>query len=77
MPRYFFHIKNEVETIRDEDGIELDGLEEVRKLATESARAMLSEAVCEGHDLNGRAFVVMDEQGRVVLNLPFKQAIGD
>jgi hypothetical protein len=45
MPRYFFHIKNEVETIRDEDGIELDGLEEARKLATESAREMLSEAV--------------------------------
>jgi len=23
MPRYFFHIKDEVETIRDEEGIEL------------------------------------------------------
>jgi hypothetical protein len=77
MPRYFFHIKDEAETIRDEDGIELHDLDEVRKLATESAREMMSEAVREGHEPSGREFVITDEQGRVVLNFPFKDALSD
>jgi len=38
MPRYFFHINDEVETIRDEKGIELYGLDAVGKVATKSAR---------------------------------------
>jgi hypothetical protein len=75
MPRYFFHIKDEVETIRDEDGIELHGLDAVRKVATESAREMMSEAVREGHEPNDRAFVVTNQQGETVLTFPFKLAL--
>ena len=77
MPRYYFHIKNEVETIQDEEGLVLRGLDEVREEATESAREMMSDKVLEGHGPDGRAFVVTDEQGQVVLDFPFKLAISD
>jgi hypothetical protein len=77
MPRYFFHIKDEVETIRDEEGIEFHNFDAVREEATESAREMMSEKVREGHGPDSRAFIVTDEQGRVVLNFPFRDAIHD
>jgi len=48
MPRYFFHIKDEVETIRDEEGIEFHNLDAVQGEAIESAREMMSGEVREG-----------------------------
>lgn len=77
MSRYYFHIKNEVETIRDQEGQELHGLDAVREEATESAREMMSEKVRGGQGPDGRAFVVMDEHGQTVLTFPFKDAISD
>jgi len=75
MPRYYFHIKDEVQTIHDREGIELRDLGAIREEATESAREMLSEKVRQGHGPDGRAFVVENEQGCVVLDFPFKEAI--
>ena len=40
-------------------------------------RQGMSERVLDGHAPNDRTFVVTDEQGRVVLNFPFKEAICD
>jgi len=77
MPRYFFHIKDEVETIRDEEGIEFHNLDAVRGEAIESARERMSGEVREGHGADGRTFVVTDEQGHTVLTFPFKDAISD
>jgi hypothetical protein len=77
MPRYFFHIKDEVETIRDMEGAEFHNLDAVREEATESAREMMSVDVRQGHRPDGRTFVVTDEQGDVVLNFPFELAIRD
>ena len=75
MPLYFFHIKDEATTMLDHEGIELDDLEAVREEATQAARQTMSGRVLDGHEPNGRAFVVTDEQGHVVLNFPFKLAI--
>jgi len=72
LPRYFFHINDEV---RNEAGIELHGLDAVGKVATNSARPMVSEAVREGHEPNGRAFVVYDPTRRNGSYLPFKVAL--
>jgi len=75
MPRYFFHIKDEVETIRDEEGIEFHNLDAVRGEAMESAREMMSGEVREGHGPDGRTFVITDEQGQTVLTFPFKMPL--
>jgi hypothetical protein len=77
MPRYFFHIKDKEETIRDEEGIELHGLDAVHEEVTESAREMMSDDVRQGSGPDGRTFVVTDEQGQTVLTFPFKDAISD
>jgi hypothetical protein len=77
MPRYYFHVKDEQKTIRDEEGSEFQNLDAVREEAMESAREMMSGDVRQGHRPNGRTFVVMDEQGNVVLNFPFELAIRD
>jgi len=77
MTRYFFHIKGEAKTVLDEEGIELTDLDEVREEATGSARQLMSEQVLRGQAPNGREFVVVDEQGQIVLTFPFKLAIRD
>ena len=77
MLHYYFHIKDEAKTIRDEEGIEFHYLDAVREEATESARQLMSEEVREGHGPDGRAFVVTDEQGETVLTVPFKDAFRD
>ena len=71
LPRYFFHINDEV---RNEAGIELHGLDAVGKVATNSARPMVSEAVREGHEPNGRAFVVYDPTRRNGSYLPIQSS---
>ena len=77
MPRYFFHIKDKAQEIRDEERIELDDLDEVREEAAESARLILTQQALYGQAQDGREFVVTDEQGHVVLNFPFKLPIGN
>jgi Domain of unknown function (DUF6894) len=71
MPRYFFHIKDKP----DEERIELHGLDAVREEATESAGEIMSEEVREGHEPDGRAFVVTDDQGETVITFRFKLAL--
>jgi len=77
MPRYFFHIKEDAKTTLDSEGIELEGMHAVLEEAKEGAREIMSERVLRGHGPNGRAFVVVDEQGTTVLTLPFKLALDD
>lgn len=47
MPRYYFHLHNDME-VPDEEGSELADLEAARTLAVASAREMAAEAVREG-----------------------------
>jgi hypothetical protein len=75
MPRYFFHIDDEHELIRDLEGSDLPDLDAVRREATESARQIMSQAVLIGRPANGRKFVITNEEGYVLLEFPFKEAI--
>jgi hypothetical protein len=75
MPRYFFNIVDHDRTHVDPQGVELASLDEVRHEAIVSAREMMSEAVLRGGAANGRQFVVTDESGAVVAEIPFKDAI--
>jgi len=74
MPRYFFntHIGNE--TIRDEEGEELRDADQ----AWEVAKAMIEELLeDEGShpSLLSASIVVIDEDGDVVLEFPFSEAL--
>jgi len=74
MPRYYFntHIGNE--TIRDEEGEELRDADQ----AWEVAKAMIEELLeDEGShpSLLTASIVVLDEDGDVVLEFPFSEAL--
>jgi hypothetical protein len=79
MPRYFFHVKHDGATMLDREGIDLDDLEAERNEARALARQSMSERILNAHPhpLDGRTFVVTDEEGHTVLTYPFLNAIRD
>jgi hypothetical protein len=75
MPRYYFNIDNSIGYLADEEGRELAGPDEARREALKGARSILAEDVLQGKiDLRGR-LEVKDEAGRIVLTLPFSEAV--
>ena len=79
MPRYVLHVTRDAVTMLDREGIELDDLRVVRNEARTLARQSMSERALNGHPhpLDGRTFVVTDEEGHTVLTYSFKDAIND
>jgi len=75
MPRYFFHIREEEQVIVDDEGIDLPNLEAAREEAVAAARQLLSQSVLKGKACNGRVFEITNENGIVVLSVPFRETI--
>jgi len=75
VPHYFFSIVDDDHTIVDTQGVELADLDEVHQEAVTSAREPISEGVLRGEAPNGRRFVVTDEAGAVVAEIPFKDTM--
>ena len=76
MPRYFFHIKEENgELLRDEEGIELGDLDAVHLEAVEAAREIMSDDVLKGRAPGRQAFIIEDDVGATVSEVPFTKAI--
>ena len=74
MPRYFFHLHNDIET-RDEEGIELPDLAAARGVAEHEARAIAAEAVANGRLCLHHSIEVTDESGASVLTVRFGEAV--
>ena len=77
MPLYYFHVINGEETIRDEEGIDLANMDEVREEALQAARQIMAELVLTGKDLDNRRFEIEDDAGETMLIYPFKLALAD
>ena len=74
MPRFYFHIYDEVDLL-DEEGIEMADAPTARAAAMAGARAMICDEVKKGHlDLRHR-IEVEDESGGAVLTLTFGDAV--
>lgn len=75
MARYFFHLHESAGFLKDEEGLELPDGDAVRQEALKGARSILGHDVQSGSlDLRGR-IEVADAHGRVVLVLPFHEAV--
>lgn len=74
MPRYFLHLKDG-ETVRDEDGMILDGVEQARDEAVRSARDMMSDQVRQGRLSLRDRIEVEDEAGDIVLTVTFRESL--
>lgn len=75
MPRYFFHIHNDTETI-DEEGQVLADAEAARMRAVDEARNLAAESVkSHGHLVLDHNIRVTDETGAIVITVPFENAV--
>jgi hypothetical protein len=75
MPRYYFHVLDDLVAL-DEEGVELPDLDTVKRQAFVAARELIAEEV----RVHARVplyhrIEVTDEQGEVVLTLPFKEVV--
>jgi hypothetical protein len=75
MPMFFFNVVAATGTMEDEEGTELPGLEAARREAIKDARALMSTAILRGDDISARRIVICDEAGKVLLLVPFTEAI--
>ena len=73
MPRFYFHVFNDVIAI-DEEGLELPDLETAREQAMESARELVCEGIHKGHLNLDHRIEVEDEAHNKVLILTYREA---
>ena len=72
--RYFFHIRDNG-FYRDEDGMELSGIESAQKVASETARSFMIQQI-RGGSLNlSHQVEVHDERGQLVYTLRLRDAV--
>jgi hypothetical protein len=74
MPRFYFHLYND-EISRDEEGKELSDPSVAHKTALAYARDMAAVTVREGRLNLSHCIEVTDQDGSVVLTLPFRNAV--
>jgi hypothetical protein len=75
MTRYYFHIKDGADLIKDPEGTELLTAEEAKSQALKSARELWADAIKSGRDLGADAVVVADEHGQTLTFVPMTEAL--
>jgi hypothetical protein len=76
MPRYFFNARIGDELISDPEGEELRDPDRAWEIARVMIRELLKTDVAEG-DLLNATLEVTDDEGEIVLEFPFAEAILD
>lgn len=74
MPRYFFHLYNDLE-VEDEEGVDLADLETVRAEALKAARDLMAEDVRLGKLTLSHRIEVRDQKGEPVHTVRYGDAI--
>ena len=75
MPRYFFNTRIGKELLLDPEGEDLRDPDQAWNVARRTIRELLSAE--GGQDLLGAIMEVSDEEGDIVLEFPFSEAILD
>jgi hypothetical protein len=71
MPRYFFNLTNDIRTVVDADGVQLEDEEAMRLEALEMVTGLRKEAHITGMDWSGWRVIVRDENGCECLEVKF------
>jgi hypothetical protein len=74
MPRYFLHVVDG-KFLRDEEGQEFTGLDHAKAEAVASARSIMREAIWGGRLPLNESIQITDEQGAVLLEVPFRSVV--
>jgi hypothetical protein len=75
MPRFYFHLYECGRLIVDDEGREVSDLDSLRGLALTEAREVMAAEVKAGKLCLSCYIQVNDEQQRVVLSVPFREAL--
>ena len=75
MPLFYFDFGDDNGSGAD-DGIEFPSIEAAYLVAYHAAIDMWAEARHVGRDLSGHQFFIRDENGRVLVELSFAEAVG-
>lgn len=75
MARFFFHIRNHHEFLRDREGVEMTSARAALYEAEDAAREILAEKVRKGEVIDGNEFEVHDELGTRLFTLPFRDVL--
>ncbi|GGD28645.1 DUF6894 family protein [Aureimonas glaciei] len=73
--RYFLHLIQTYETVRDPEGSVHPNLADARGEAVDAARQMMSGAVRGGWDISDWAIEIADEHGVILDRLPFSSTL--
>lgn len=74
MPRFYFHLHNDVDTF-DEEGRDLPDVDAARRAAMLDARSMAAESVRLGHLDPSHYVAVTDENGDTLFCMSFREAV--
>ena len=74
MPRYFFHLYNDIVAL-DDEGRELPDIEAARRIAECEARTMASAQVCDGKLGLSHRIDVTDEHDQCVATVRFRDVV--
>lgn len=75
MPKFFFHLHNNV-YVQDDIGTELPSLDEARIKAVGAARGVMAEDIVDaGHITLSHRITIADEAGAKLLELPFRTCV--
>lgn len=75
MPRYFFHTRIGETLIRDPDGAELQDPDHAWRVARATIRQLLADEGKDNPDLLSAILEVTDDDGEIVLEFPFTEAL--
>lgn len=75
MPRYYFDVMSGNSLLEDMEGSELVDLDHAVTEALEDARALMSEAVRQGHDISDGSIVIRDGDRTLLKVVRFADAL--
>ena len=74
MPRYFFHLYDDL-IAHDDEGVELPNIAAARLNALIGARDIIAQQVKRGYFMLSHWIEVVDERGEPVMTVTFREAV--
>ncbi|MDQ4088113.1 MAG: hypothetical protein M3177_08935 [Pseudomonadota bacterium] len=74
MPRFYFHLRNDL-AVDDEEGLKVPDLASAREYALFNARSIAAENVLKGRLNLSHRIEIADEDGRIVGTVSFADAV--
>ena len=75
MPRYYFHVHNSFGVAADDEGEDVESIDEARSIAIHAARTILTEELRKGRlDFRGQ-IVIADASGNVCTKVAYGDAV--